>query len=1048
VSREPAEDTDIAAVGRAAGECREPACAEPRLFTIPPGAPFLPTLTEALLDGTLVGRFDLAADPLALARATVLLPTRRAARAFAGELADHFGGRPVLLPRIIPLGDVDEAEAALLTQDAWDDPAGAAALPPIDPVTRSLLLAGLIHDWGRRVGSAVVRPDPGDALLVTATPADALALAGDLAQLMDTLAIEGRAFDDLKQLVPGDLDRYWEITLAFLAIAAEHWPNALAERGVSDIAAFRDRLLRERARLFARGYADPVIVAGSTGSMPATAELIAAIARLPRGAVVLPGLDQMLDDTTFAGLLEASGEADAPAHSHPQTLLRRLLRVCGIDRGAVRRLGTPSEAGQARERLLSEAMRPAASSDRWAVWRDDAGNADVLASALAGVSVVEASDEREEALAIAVALRETVIEPDRTAALVTPDRLLAERVAAELERWGIEIDDSAGRPLNRTRAGTLALAIAQVAADGEEAKSLIDLLAHADACFGLPRNEVAHVAAYVETKVLRDFGAPPAGIAHLRLIARQILVDRRPKADAGTIESWRAVDDLLARIADALGDFIAPSGVLPLATHAGQHLQALRRVAGSPPADSDAVAMAELLGRLADEGSGTLRLNRAEYRRFVERFASEISVHPPRRAHRRLKIWGPLEARLMHADRLILGGLVEAGWPPAVRTDAFLNRAMRAQLGLPQPERRIGQSAHDFVAGAQAADVVLTRTTKIGGVPAVPSRFLQRLATVSGPQGEAWCAALARGRRYLDFARALDRAPEVAPAARPAPRPPAFLQPERLSITEVETLVRDPYAIFARKVLRLSPIEPYSDALDPRILGIIVHHALEASTQHAADPAAIAEGFRCAALAEIAGFPLPPRSRAFLLARIDAAARSLESFERERRPDMRAIFVEHHAQIVLPLADGTRFELTGRIDRIERRVDGSYAVLDFKTGQVPSKKEIQNGYAPQLPLGALLAERAPVAELAYVKLAAVGERPAIGTFPGKSDQQPDAVAALVARTQARLVGLLDDLRAGRRAFVSRAHPRGVRDDAPTNHLARMQEWQRDAEEGA
>ena len=325
--------------------------ANPRVFTIPASAPFVPTLIRALIDGTLVPGFPAGRDPLALAGATLYLPTRRACRLARDLFLDVTGTSAAILPRIVAIGDVDEDEIAFaqaatgaLAADALDLPTALGGLE------RRMLLAQLVLKWA---GS--LAPDKKDeAPLVASNPASALALADDLARLMDDMTTRGVSWDRLDELVPEALDRYWQLTLEFLKIAREAWPNILAERGAIEPAARRDALIKAEAARLAAHKDGPVIAAGSTGSMPATAELIATIARLPHGAVVLPGLDTDLDAESWdliAGRRDAAGREVDPAGGRTSAI--RLAGAAGPDRDRARRSPLPRPTRRAWARAHS-----------------------------------------------------------------------------------------------------------------------------------------------------------------------------------------------------------------------------------------------------------------------------------------------------------------------------------------------------------------------------------------------------------------------------------------------------------------------------------------------------------------------------------------------------------------------------------------------------------------------------------------------------------------------------------------------------------------------
>src|SRR5260221_1723145 len=446
----------------------------PRVFTIPASTPFVPTLIRALIDGTLVPGFPATRDPLALAVATLYLPTRRACRLARDLFLDVTKERAAILPRIIAIGDVDEDEIAFAEAATGAPAADALALAPrLGGLDRRLLLAGLVLKW-----AASIAPDArGEAALVANNPASALALADDLARLMDDMTTRGVAWDRLDGLVPETLDRYWQLTLEFLQIARENWPKILAERGAIEPAARRDALIKAEATRLSAHADGPVIAAGSTGSMPATAELIAAIAKLNRGAVVLPGLDLALDAQSWE-LIGGRGDGDArvaPAVEHPQFAMQALLRRIGIAREQVVTLGTAG--AHDRERYISEALRPAAATERW----QRLAGCDVplaIERALETVAVIEAANAGEGALAIAISLREALETPHKTAALITPDPALARRVLAALERWKIAVDDSGGDALADTSAGRFARLAADAALGGLSPVALLALLKH------------------------------------------------------------------------------------------------------------------------------------------------------------------------------------------------------------------------------------------------------------------------------------------------------------------------------------------------------------------------------------------------------------------------------------------------------------------------------------------------------------------------------------------------------------------------------------------
>src|SRR5665647_2808099 len=543
--------------------------AKPNVFNIPASAPFLRTLIDALRAGKLVPGFPASDDPLELARATLYLPTRRACRLAREAFLEHMNPEPdgdaAILPRIVAIGDLDEDEI-VFAQAATGELAEAALQLPeaIAPLERRLLLAELILKWAN---SPAVRGAHGAALIAN-TPQAALGLADDLARLIDDMTTRQVPWKKLDGLVPTDLDEYWQLSLRFLKIAREFWPARLKELGAIESAERRDQLIEAEAKRLATGNA-PVIAAGSTGSMPATAKLLATIAKLPHGAVVLPGLDMELDDASWKSI--AGDDADKsqernydglPASGHAQFAMQALLTRIGMTRAEVVALGEPAPHG--REMLVSEALRPAATTERWLARRGSKDFDAAANSALASVGMIEAANAEEEALAIAVVLREAVETPDKTAALVTPDRALARRVVAALERWRVPVDDSGGDALADTPAGVFARLTVEAALKGLEPVTLLALLKHP--LLRLDAAPGAHAAAIaaLELALLRGPRPRPgsSGLAHALATFRTTRDELHRSDPRRSIAN--AEIDAAAELVARLGAALAPLETLKL----------------------------------------------------------------------------------------------------------------------------------------------------------------------------------------------------------------------------------------------------------------------------------------------------------------------------------------------------------------------------------------------------------------------------------------------------------------------------------------------------
>ena len=772
------------------------------IFTIPPTLPFADTLAAGLL-----ARAGGASE--ALARMTVLLPTRRACRALREAFLRQSGGRPLLLPRLSPIGDVDEEEL-VLTAGEYDAGGAFAEVPPaISSLRRRLLLAELIRKFEERRGSDV-------------TPDQAAWLAADLARLLDEMQTERRDPAGLAALVPERFAAHWQHTLTFLGIVIEQWPKILATEGALDPAAHRNRLLEAQAAAWrAKPPADPVIAAGSTGSIPATADLIATIAGLPQGTIVLPGLDTELDDAAWT-------EAEK-APSHPQHGLARLLARLGVARKDVARWGdaeardgaAPPFVAAARLKLLSAALRPADAPAR----RPGEGlSAETVSRACAdGLTYLECANPREEAGAIALALREALDAPGKTAALVTPDRDLARRVATALRRWNIEIDDSAGMPLAATPPMAFLRLVLDAAHEDFAPVPLLAMLKHPLAAGGRTPGVFRGRVRALETAALRG-ARPPKGLDGLRVRAptHAIFID--------------GITYRLAPLTAALAQSVAPVETLLRA-----HVEAAEAIAaddgGDGPARLWAGEAGEAAARFLDELAPALRdcapIRPRDYPELLDALLAGAVVRPRYGTHPRLAILGPLEARLQRFDLMILGSLNEGTWPAAIAADPWMSRPMRQDFGLPLAERRIGLSAHDFVQAAMAPSVMLTRSLRQAGQPTRPSRWLLRIeAELDGlglfDKDSPYKLASWRSERYQAIARALDKpgADAPGPVARPAPCPPVEARPRKISVTQVELWRRDPYAVYARHILRLKPLDPLDSDPSAAELGTALHDAL------------------------------------------------------------------------------------------------------------------------------------------------------------------------------------------------------------------------------
>lgn len=946
-------------------------------------------------------------DPLYLADVLILLPTRRSVRALREAFLRAAGGKPTILPRMAPLGDVDDGE--------WEIASGegdALTLPPaIETAERDALLTQLV---------AAFKDDQGHPVAQSA--AQALKLARELGRLLDELAIEGVSFTQLEGLVDGNFASHWQRTLQFLAIVGEHWPQMLATRGQIDAIERRTRAIRNQAdRWRAQPPQTPVIAAGSTGSQPATRDLLATIAGLPQGAVVLPGLDRDMD--------EASWEALDP--SHPQYGLRELLGALGVARADVAEW--PGAAGgSARHFLITELMRPAETSESW--------NRPEPAS-LEHVTRADCATPHQEALVVALALRSVLDTPGRTAALVTPDRELARRVTAELKRWQIDIDDSAGTPLVDTPSATLIHALIAMV-DAEFAPvELLALLKHPLCTLDLDRGFVLDATRRLDRKCLRGL-KPAPGLPSIRAKVEE--------AKFGAAGDRAAVNTLLDRLGEATRSLVEltqgdaqPDALLAATIGAAEKIVPPETL-WSGDAGS---ALADLLGRLRTAWANRPAIAPGEWPGLFAALLEPETIRPAFGRHPRLSIWGPLEARLQRADLLVLGGLNEGTWPPAVETGPWINRPMRAELGLQQPERRIGLSAHDFVAALGAERVLLTRAEREGGAPTVPSRWLARLDALFGhePGSAPVPEYIQRGRHsFIAWAEAIDHPGPYAPRPRPEPRPPLEARPARLSVSSVEQWRRDPYGLYARRILGLEALDPLEAELGAADRGNALHKALdEFLRRHPSGilpPDAVRE-FETLGEEHLSQLLTAPAERTFWWPRFRRLARWFVDVENARRASgTKLLTSESNAVMTVgPAARPLRIE--ARADRVDELERGAWEIIDYKTGRVPTDKELKALFAPQLLLEAAMAERggfekiegkAKTVRLSYWQANGLGDG-------GKVTEIADS-DALVAEMMALVEKMVDHFAKPGTAYPALPWPAYGPHFNDYAHLERVAEW--------
>ncbi|MGO4317728.1 double-strand break repair protein AddB [Agrobacterium tumefaciens] len=1042
-----------------------------RVLTIAAGTPFLKTLAETLCDGTLTAgyKYD-SADPLSLAKVTIYVPTRRSARVLRSEFVDLLGGRSAILPLIRPLGETDDDSGFF----EIENPEIMDLAPPISGTGRQIELARLILAWRNSLPDAIRAIHSDSPLVAPASPADAIWLARALGEVIDAMDTEEKEWEALAHLDTGDHAQWWQLTADFLKIASVFWPARLAELNRTSAGRHRNGILRAEAnRLANLPDTGPIIVAGSTGSIPAAADLIASVASLPQGVVVLPGLDLTMPEEQWEAIAE--DPTDPSSRTHSQYGLYMLLQKLDIMRDDVVQIGAIDSDLEKRAAVFSAALAPAKSTSDWNRWREDK-QPGFFDDAFAAATLIEAANEREEATAIAVALRLALEAPGAgrpsQAALITPDRGLARRVATELQRFGIEADDSAGTPLSATpQAGLTQLALEAILRPGDPVP-VISLLKHPLSRFGLSLEAFTKASKALELIALRG-GRVETEIGNLEAVLDAQLAaqrdDRHPPAwrlalPEGSVDAARDLARRIAVSTEPLGSAFVRrdrsgrsfTDKLPLSDWAERTGRVIEAICADDNNDLAPLWSGEagdklsgLFGELMESGE----ILDADGPQWADIFAALVageSIKPRSMRHPRIFIFGALEARLQSVDTVVIGGLNEGLWPGQTANNPFLSRNMKTAIGLEPPERRIGQLAHDFEMANGTRQIFYSRALRQGSTPAVASRWLQRLLALGG---EDFADQLKkRGETYRHWAALMDASIDQEAAKRPAPKPPADLQPKSYSFSEVGRLRRDPYSIYARRILKLNPLDGFNRDPNAADRGTLYHAIIERYSRegHIPGTPASLEAMQRILDESFDAEDLPAHVDVIWRPRFEAVARAFIDWEKERHPSIRRSFFEARAGQEIPEA-GIR--LTGIADRIDIKTGGQADIIDYKTGLAPSVNQARALLDPQLALEAAALMRGAFREagsqtpenLIYVRL-----RPGTRFFADQVNNEhsnrggkkaPKSAIELATESIDQLAKFVRSLRDGENGFASRLVPEEQQSyGGEYDHLARVSEW--------
>lgn len=964
------------------------------LFGIPNGVDF----PKALVNGLTKRMAD--RPPHEMAQVEVIVNTRRMAR----RMRDLFDAGPaLLLPKIRLLSDIED-----LLPD-HDIPKSNSALK------RRLELVQLVANLLEKEQSFAARASLYD-------------LADSLATLMDEMQGEGVSAETIANLDVTDQSGHWERAKNFINIAQFYIDQS---QDTPDTEARQRMIVQKLMGMWeANPPQHPIILAGSTGSRGTTLMLMQSIANLPQGAVILPGFDFDMPKDVWSSLSDAMLSED-----HPQFRFHKLLRSLDKSRDDVVEWGNDIPAAPARNKLVSLALRPAPVTD---AWLSEGPHLEGLNEGLAGVTLLQAETPRDEALAIAMRLREAA-ENGETAALITPDRMLTRQVSAALDRWDILPDDSAGAPLHLSPPGRFLRHVGGLFSRVLDTESLLTLLKHPMTHSGSDRGLHQLNTQRIELRIRRD-GLPYPTADSLSEIAQKAAAKLEPPT---VLTDW----------ADWVGQIFCDchhNGKRTLAEWTALHIRVAEAIASGPLSETTGELWLKTAGKKAKAVLQTLtdhadyggEMTASDYVDLVGALLSGEEVRDRDAPHPNIMIWGTLEARVQGADLVILGGLNEGTWPEAPKPDPWLNRALRNQAGLLLPERRIGLSAHDFQQAVAASEVWITRSVRSDDAETVPSRWLNRLQNLLGglpskDGPEILERMIAKGNVWLAKAKVLEEPTPVERAHRPSPRPPLAARPHALSVTEIKRLIRDPYAVYAKHTLRLRALNPIVQSPDAPMRGILIHSVMEVFVKDiVTDPALLTSAHLMKVAGDVLDRDVPwPATRALWLAKLSRVADWFVTKETERQNRSTPIAFENQAKGVmnLPLLG---FTLTGYADRIDKNGPNSVSIFDYKTGAPPSEKQ-QAKFDKQLLIEAAMMEQG---SFKHVGINTVDEAIFIGLGSNPVEVRAPLQKEPPAKVLDELSQLISAYLSDEQGFTSQRTIQTERERGDYDHLARFGEW--------
>ena len=950
-----------------------------KIFNVSSSNCFVDVLAEKLLN-------DYQDNILELSKVLILLPNRRAQRSLSDAFVKIKGMKPTLLPQMRAMGDVNEDEIVLRGQDAQDE---FVVLPEvIESQERTMLFMRLIMGRYKDFG------------LEKVSLSQACSLALELGNLIDTAQMYSLDWGNLKNLAPEEYAEHWQETLKFLEIITQYWPSILSDRGVIDASERKNKLINIQSNIWQKQKPKQrIIIAGTTAVSPAMKNLVKTVLSLDNGEVWLAGLDKELDEESFEIIDE----------THPQYEIKQLLDFLGVKRNEVTE--AVESSNKAREKLISEIMRPASSSDKWL----DLDGV-ITKEAFDSLKVIECDDLRVEAISIGVMIRKALEEKEKSIALVTPDRNLARRVACELKRWNIDVDDSAGVPLSLTPWGIFMRLCVSAALPEATREETLALMKSKKFTLGKGKSEIESTVYDLDKFLWRSEADNEK--------AKLLLADFNKNA----ADFMNLLKGEKAPLKDILREHILLAESLACDDIASG--------AENLWCDDDGQAGADFMANWIAKADVLGEIEVCEYLQLFEIMMSYIMVRRTRNTHHRVRILGPMEARLNHYDEIILGSFNEGIWPTSPKADPWMSRPMKKDFGFESPEKQIGVLGLDFANLMGAKNVCITRAKNNGDTPTIKSRWLMRLETII--QALKLDKDYLSDNEYIDLAKLLDKESGYYKIEAPCPKPPLSARPRKMSASAFEKLLRDPYGVYAEYILKLKPLEDLTKEEDMRDFGNIVHNVLEEFNKEYPSklPEKTAEILIEKGREAFKKSNMKNEKLSFWIPKMEKMMRWVAKEENSYRNNVERVNNEVWGRFCIDDLPAGKFEVYARADRIDKLVGGKVNIIDYKTGSARRKSEVEKGYAPQLPIEGLIAQKggfdnigkSEVNAMMYWKL-------------GKETVcVNEKVEDILQKTEERIrevINLFDFEDVG---YLSRPNPKEAPEYSDYEHLARVKEW--------